>query len=264
MEPRYEHCLTKTNRVARLLTRAELQGKVGYRSVYGFSEVSCAYFRDINAVKNSRGMVVYCDELLVDIDDDEPAAAGLYTTLCELGVAFSTWDSGGRSIHFHIPHEPVWSSDLPYSQKMFLRGLGARVDESIYQCGRIFRLPGTVHEKTSKKKVLLEEKVGSTLVIPIIPTPQQNLTRLGVADGEGLGEFAILLNRLVTNPPGNGERNRKLYSSACSLYSCGFSSDFVNEFLLKVNDELMEEPLEEVEMKLLLNSSAGAFGEKDG
>lgn len=233
---------------------------MGYRSVYGFSEVSCAYFRDINAVKNSRGMVVYCDELLVDIDDDETAAAELYRTLCELEVSFSTWNSGGRSIHFHIPHEPVWSSDLPYSHKMFLRSLGARVDESIYQSGRIFRLPGTVHEKTGNKKVKLDEKDGKLLIVPIIPTPQSSMMHLGVADGDGLGEFAILLNRLVTNPPGNGERNRKLYSSACSLYSCGFSSDFVNEFLEKVNDELMDEPLEEAELKLLLTSSAGAFG----
>ena len=259
-KPRYEYCKTLTNRVGCLKTREELEGLHGFRSVYGFSEASCAYFQELRAVKNSRGMVVYCDELLVDIDDDIPSAEALFVRLSDLGLGFETWESGGRSIHFHIPHAPVWSADLPYSHRELIRSWGAKVDESIYQAGRIFRLPGTVHAKTGNRKVLLKAVEGKLLEVPILPTPQRNLSFGGVADGEGLGEFSIILERVARNPPQEGERNRKLYALACSVFSCGFSADFVEELLEKVNEELMEDSIDENEMSLLLHSATSAFG----
>ena len=264
---RYEVAHTKMNRVCRFLPKTELPQHTGYRSVYGFDDLAISYFEEVGSTRGCKNIVtaVYADEMLLDFDegvggyDAKAEAEKLWHWLVGHEYSFQVWDSGGRSIHFHIPHEPVWSKHLPYSHKCFMDRLGVKSDESIFQTGRLFRLPGTLHEKTLRKKTLLESAEGKLLVVPIIEEPPRQRLQ-ACFDGEGVLHLATRLSMVANRPFQNGERNRKFFCLAMDVLSGGFSSDFCRELCEKVNDELLEEPLDEQELNMVIDSAIQSAG----
>jgi hypothetical protein len=264
----FEAAATKRNRVCRFVTKQELQEYKGYRTVYGFDELTVAYFKDVGSTRGSKNIAptVFADELLLDFDsgvdgyDAQEEATKMWNWLVSNDYSFTAWDSGGRSIHLHIPHQAAWHKHWPYSHLMFMRGIGVKSDESIFQAGRLFRLPGTVHETTLKKKTLIGSHEGSKLLeIPLLIEPIKQKSHVQF-DGEGVIELATKLMSVANRPYVNGERNRRFFCLAMCCLSGGFSSDFTRELLDKVNDELLEEPIDDNEMELLLNSAIQSLG----
>lgn len=258
--PYFEVARTLMNRVTRFATADELPRFTGFRSYYGFSEAVKLYCQEVGTTRGMRGTVVYSDTIFLDFDDAPQAAEAFWHALIAEGVGFEVWDSGGRSIHFHIPHAPMWSDLLPYSHACWVRARTQGADMSLYQAGRIFRLPGTVHQKTMRQKVLLEKVEGKLAEVTLVKP--DTTVRFGqlVADGDGIAEIISVLENLVRRPPEAGERNRRFYSVACSCFSCGFSGDFALELMNKVNEDLMEDPIEDEEIEMILGSAAAGFG----
>lgn len=258
MIPKYEWAKTKLNRVCNLLTKEELADKTGYRSVYGFDDVACSYFLEIGRVKDSRGFNVFADEILIDFDDALEDAEKFYHILLEMGISFDVYDSGGRSIHYHIPHQEIWSPNLPRSHKTWVQQFNLKADLSIYQHGRIFRLPGTIHEKTYRKKALLESiKTDKILNLDLVESPI--IVNTTINDNEGIFALNSLLDRVCNKPPENGNRNNTFFILACTLADGGFSKMFCYELLVKINNELLEEPLPSSELEVLINNVYKTF-----
>lgn len=265
--PFVEICKSKTNRVCRFVPVSEACTYKGYRSIYGFDELAVSYFKDVGTTRGSKNIVtsVYADTLFTDFDDGTEAydakteAEKLWRWLNERGISYNVWDSGGRSIHIEIPHEPIWDKDLPYSHKMFLRSIEVKSDESLFQIGRIFRLPGTIHEKTLRKKTLLESKEGKLLEFPLLKEPPKPKVD-ACFDGEGVIELAVRLQKVVADPFQDGERNKRFFVLAASVISGGFSADFCRELCEKVNDEMLSEPLDDTELELVINSAIQSMG----
>jgi hypothetical protein len=111
-----------------------------------------------------------------------------------------------------------------------------------------------------KRKVLLETVQGKLAEVELVK--QDTSVKFGqlVADGDGIAEIISVLEKLVRNPPQTGERNHRFYSVACSCFSCGFSGDFALELMSKVNEDLMEDPVEDEELEMILSSAAAGFG----
>ena len=253
MTPRFEYAQTILNRVGRLLTEQELTGLKGFRSIYGFDEASCAYFESISRVKGSRGFTVYADKLFIDFDDMPDQAEKLYHILRQMEVGFEVWHSGNRSIHIEIPHNPLWSKHMPYTHKMFLKNLGVNCDWSIYSTARIFRLPGTVHQKTLKKKEILEVVTGRLMTLEPLEEPD-NLRSYDTTEDDGIMELFATLTRFINRPPIKGERHMEFFKVVATCRSGGFSQEFTNELLLKLANELTEEDLDESTSEQLINS----------
>jgi hypothetical protein len=259
--PYFEVALTLSNRVTRFATAEELGTYTGFRSYFGFSEAIKEYCKEFGSNRGMRGTVVYSDCIFIDYDDCPDAAEEMWHILVGEKLGFEVWDSGGRSIHFHIPHKPMWSEHLPYSHRKWVESRSPKADMSLYQAGRIFRLPGTVHTTHLRKKVLLEMVEGKMPEIELFVQPLKSVAFGSfVADGDGIAEITGLLTRLANFPPQEGERNRKLYAAVCSCLSCGFSGEFALELISKVNSDLMESSIEDEELQQIVGSAAQSFG----
>ena len=254
MEVYYEHAHTVMNRVGRMVTKEELSGLRGFRSYFGFNSVSAAMFRENRQVKSTKGMTVFADELFIDIDNDEEAAEHCWRVLYELGVMADVYFSGSKGYHFCIATVPAWSSDLPYSHLAFVKSIGIRCDECLYQSGRLFRLPGTVHSKTFRLKELVGKIEGKVVEVPIVKTPVRSCDLIR-SDGS-IQDFVRTLEMFMLNPPANGTRNNRYWGLARSGFAGGFSEAFVEEALEKVNDEV-DDPLGEEEIAQILRSAKG-------
>lgn len=254
----YEVAATVKNRVCNLVTKEELNNHVGFRSYFGFPPAVAAYFRDIGAVKGAKNFPVYSDEILIDFDADPQAAEEAYNRLIGLGVGFDVYHSGGRSIHFHIPHVPYEGFHIAYSHKKLLAELGIRCDWSIYENNRLFRLPNTIHMKTFKRKTLLETVTGGIIEVPIVEPPKSSYDYTSSMDA--VGDFVSEMEYLLNNPPTRGKNYHcTLFKIAAACRSGGFSPDFTRELLEKVNEDLVDVPASDSEFEKSVQNIFGSL-----
>lgn len=254
----YEHCIIKWARKGNLIPVEELVGKVGYRSVYGFDEGTSLIVRARKHSRDFHQFPLYAEWLLVDFDDQPEEAMKLKNFLVENDIQYGLYDSGNRSYHFHIPHEPKFSKDLPYSHLKLLERMGlnmSKVDTSIYRPNSIFRLTGTRHTKTGKKKVLLEENTtGVLLDFDLVETPPKHFGDTG----EGEKDLFYLANSILqfeVDPPLEGNRYPTLFALGCACKDSGLSESATFEILSKFN-ESFDDPKCESEVK---RATRGAF-----
>jgi hypothetical protein len=87
----------------------------GYSSVYAFYEPDA---RMIRMQGNSRGFArfpVYAECLILDIDGGDEQMKRVIPKLDAMGLGYQVYISGGKGYHIYIPHDPIYSPDLPYS-----------------------------------------------------------------------------------------------------------------------------------------------------
>lgn len=237
----------------------------GFRSVFLFDETAV---EEIQAQGNSKGMqrfTTYSDCIFMDLDGPDPDDIMKFEThLQALGVNFTVWVSGGKGIHYHIPLSEMYTHHyLPQAVGQWVRdrcgevGGIASVDFSLYRSNSLFRLPGTVHQKTRKKKKLLRSSVGSPVVLDIEqlvlkadrerPIREYSLPYLG-----GEQEALMALLTFFSNIPVVGTRYQTLWRVAKGLAQGGFSKEFATEALEKMNESWGEhaKEYEEVERAL--------------
>lgn len=186
----------------------------GFQSVFGIPLEEA----EKNTVRGSSAKStypVYCDTLLLDFDDCPDKAALAEEYLKQAKVAFLKFDSGNRSIHLHAAIEPMCGVAVPGSIKQWVSANMEGADTSFYHNQGMFRLPGTVHRKTGRKKLLLERVDGHRLIIPVLELRRYER---GVGrDGEVADTFGSILEKmayLTHFPPSPGNRHMSLWSLA--------------------------------------------------
>lgn len=220
------------------------QPNPGFASVYAFAG---ADVKDRGHSRGLSGLPVWADKVTIDIDEGQEALFKCLAILNEKGLAHEVWSSGSKGFHVAIPHEPIFSPDLPYSHLAYIQSLGVPHDASLYHHARVLRLPGTIHAKTGKRKTFVNKVDGMQAQIELKKPPAFNFKPLG-----GVSPFQdALLNclNLTTNPPENGMRHTRLWSAAKSFAESGTPYLTTLGILLEVNRSwLKPKELNEVEL----------------
>ena len=173
----------------RLVPLDEAHKHLGFRSVFAFDEDTAALIQELGSTSNLRGRPVYADTLFLDFDDGDPTEFREW--LRSSGLAFETYDSGGRSIHIHIPLEPIYGSWVPGACKKWVQSRSKAADISFYHPAGMYRLPGTFHSKHAGRcKRLIEEGGESKLVLTEPPARE---SRVVEATGAREDFFQLLL-----------------------------------------------------------------------
>jgi len=151
----------------------------GFRSVYQVNEEGKKWIEERGSVGGfgDSGIPIWSPQLFVDFDDCYEDAEYLRGLLLHDGISFQMYDSGNRSIHFHIDREIDPSIDVPYSDKEYIKTIVPRADLSLYSHMHPFRLEGTIHEKTTKPKVLIDSFGGISLRIPNLCKPDYSILK---------------------------------------------------------------------------------------
>lgn len=174
-----------------LVPLAAVDGYRGFRSVYCFDSVVAGIIRERGSTEGLRDSPVYSDTLFLDFDDTDPTDTMLL--LYDEGISHRVYQSGNRSIHIHVDIEPMAGLHVPWSQRLWVAANCPGADHSFYHAAGMYRLPGTMHEKTRRRKVLLHTIHGSQLEIPLVePRSMVERTRSGVTSSKFM---ALLLRR---------------------------------------------------------------------
>jgi hypothetical protein len=206
----------------------------GYSSVYAFSESDA---RMIRMQGNSRGFArfsVYGECLILDIDGGDAQMKRVIPKLDALGLGYQVYISGGKGYHIYIPHDPIYSPDLPYSHLRWIEDNGIECDKSLYQHARILSLPGRVHLTTGNRKQFVESKEGVMPVIELHTAPSFNIPE---GDNKDLMFVFRQLSRLIEHEPEQGKRHTRLWSAAANCAAAGLSQTWVEEILQEVNSK---------------------------
>lgn len=238
--------ITPTNKhgvPVRLVHAEDIEGLTGFRSVYAYPIKTCKWIKDnwserfqtygtVNGMAAAQ-LPVYSDMLFMDFDNDEESAYKYAECLKNWNITHGIWNSGGRSIHLHIPTMPKEGPHVPYSQRTFVEewgeSIGAKADTSFYHAAGLFRLPGTVHEKTGNTKVCIGGHWGNTLDYDLVEP-----RRPSQVDENALASVW----RMLLTPVDQGHRHLHCYKVASQASSrLGWSPESILEHLLWWNEK---------------------------
>ena len=226
----------------------------GFTSVYGFLEEAV---KSIEGSRSTRGLgrtPVYSDILYVDFDDNEEAAVKFRADIIRIyDCEYKMYHSGGRSIHFHIPIEPMYGINVPFSQKTWMENIAPEADMSIYRHSGLYRLPGTYHSKNpGKKKELLDEREGRKIRIEnrpraAVPTIDDEV------EEKGEEYFHMILGKLLNTQISEGGRHPHAYKIAMAGRTSGKSKDYTRRLLGMWNHDNCYPAKTEWELDKLVN-----------
>lgn len=218
-----------------LIPLEEVYGHTGFRSVFAYPPDVADMIREQASTKGLRGNPIYADTLFVDFDNVEPGAFDDY--LREQGLAFTKWDSGGRSIHLHIdliPCEGIW---VPDGCKAWMKQHAPHADMSIYHQAAVYRLPGTYHRNNpGHRKTLLETHPGKPLELPkpktVMPMPSR------ASDQDSFSKYFSLLSQSV----GEGGRRPHAWKLATLAAEAGVGFEKAVQDILWWNSTFAKPP----------------------
>ena len=228
----YEWCKTVTSRSGIMIPKDKLQVHIdsnntsGFRSVYGFHP---DHAKEISKRGNSKGFSEYpcfADELFIDIDTGDEGREKAEALVQKAGLKYKLYSSGGKGYHIVIPCKPIYSFNVPYSQKKFVESLGITPDESIYRFSGIISLEGRIHRKTKQPKKIAD--------IPLISRPvfESKLPEDFSEAQDGFERAAYL----TMAQPREGNRYMDLWRCLSRFYNAGFSKEFLHEVADRINE----------------------------
>jgi len=201
----YEHRRGKHRRDTPTLVPADaLKTLHGFQSVFGYPPETAGWVKKHGSTKGMKHATVYCDTILVDYDDEPEVAEAAILYLRNHGHRFTVWDSGNRSVHLHVALEPIEGVWVPGAVKQWVRQYLRPSDLSFYHAAGMYRLPGTVHEKTGRAKVQTAEYQGNPVVI------EYTKEAVTVSTHKPTGDVTELRHRYQINlitPAGTGRRS---------------------------------------------------------
>lgn len=233
------------------LLGSELAKTHGFTSLYAVTESTA---KAIHAEGTTRGFkgAVWSPYIWLDFDSTEHAErAG--SRLEEMGIGFNAYTTGNRGLHFRLDRSTTNSPShlLPARDKQYIRDNFTGADLSIYTHLHPFRMEGTKHEKTGRRKERIYFRAGNKVDVPplkeeaITTYPHQGQSRTSVFDS-----FKLMAN---TVPVTNGSRQYFLIRQLYALKECGASSEFALEWIQNWN-MLLEEPKDDAELEKALRS----------
>lgn len=220
----------------------------GFRSVYFYGQQAYDHIMQEQAVRNLNRFPVFSDTLFVDFDDGNDSKDRFATILETAGHGYEMYFSGKKGCHFHVPIEPMWGAAVPYSQKMWVSSLGIEtIDTSIYRHTGLFRLPGTIHQATGNKKMLIKKVDGRPLEIPIIDIGTEEGLYGVHTDNLSLVKACHTILRAASTGALPGHRHNTLLAVAKNLVAAGMEEATCIDICSAVN-EFFDEPKSQEEV----------------
>lgn len=223
----------------------------GFQSLYAVDATTTTALIRENTAKFFKG-VVWSERLWVDVDSYE-GAEEVEKTLKKMNLDFVAYDSGGKGAHFGILRDHPPSHLLPMKDKVWVKSHLPPTDTSIYTHMHLFRIAGTVHELTGRRKELVIERRGSALRLP--PLEEKALI---VSEGQ-LAESIFDCYRVMANtvPAINGERHHTLVRLTYALKDeAKLPAETALWWLFETN-KLFNEPKHEDEVTKIIRSIYG-------
>lgn len=239
----YRRQVRRGSQPVSLITKDSLLSERGFRSIYGFDEDACEYIRNENTTAGLAGHNFYSDDLLVDFDNAWAAAEAFAEDMAP--YSYTMWDTGGRSIHFHVDIEPMYGPEVPAVQRAWMKELYPEADTGIYKSSGIYRLPGTYHHRAvGARKALLEENRGDKLYIGDVRRPV-DVQRAVYSGGH---ELEDALNHMLMLPAGEGGRNNRLFNIVRLCKLCGEDLEATKRLCAGWNAQFCSPPLPHQEL----------------
>ncbi len=221
----------------------------GFGGTYFVTEETAEAVKQEGTVKHFKG-IVWSEYLWMDFDSYE-AAERAENKLREMGYGFIAYDTGGRGAHFGVLRAHPPSHLLPHKDKQWVGEHFPEADTSIYTHLHLLRLPGSVHEKTGRKKERVVEVEGKALVLPryeekVLPSAlKSSQQRTSV-----LKCFRVMS---YSRPVARGDRQHSLVTLTYALKDdAQVDAAFALEWVRQVN-LLYEEPKEDHELEKIVS-----------
>lgn len=208
----------------------------GFRSVVAYDETVANLIREQGGTANLRGQPVYADTLFMDFDSHSPDE--FLAWLATSGLEHTIWDSGGRSVHVHIPMRPVFGPWVTDSMKEWTKQHAPTADISFLHPAGQYRLPYTFHAKhAGKSKQLVSSREGALL--ELVPTDREVFA---ASDQPSVGKEEFI--RMLMQAVGEGHRRPRAWLLATMAAECGLEFEDAVEHLLWWNSKLVDPPHE--------------------
>jgi hypothetical protein len=224
----------------------------GFSGLYCFSEEDSSLITESGCSRGFNQYTPGSDFLAIDLDSGDEYLPEVEDILRCREYGYDLWSSGSKGYHIILKHDFIMDKRLPYSHNQFVKELGIQADFSLYQPGRLFRLPRCVHEKTGRRKELLKKEEGRNILIELVDKPAVEFN-FNIAEGDykaALGRLWSLAEEGVQE----GSRNVKFWAVAKDLLLSGFDPGAVLSMLSFINDKQLE-PLPEEEMVAIVSSA---------
>lgn len=220
-----------------LMGLSQLNNQQGFRSVFGFPEETARVITKQGNLKDISHLPVHCDTIFVDFDNNQDAAMRCRDMLRQIGVGYKMFDSGNRSIHFHIPIKPIEGAWVPRAVYEHVEKYIPGCDMTIYRHASLFRLAGTWHEKNPGNwKRVLEMEVGEDWVVE---KPKQEYKPTRASDDSGVPLDMILKKRVDS-----GGRRCYVFTIGSVCHKRNIPMQKALEFASVWNKECANPPLE--------------------
>lgn len=206
----------------------------GFTSLYAVDRETAKALFSEGTTRHFKG-VVWSERLWLDFDSYE-AADGAESKLREMGYDFIAFDTGGRGAHFGVLRACRPSHLLPYKDKAWVKEHFPEADTSIYTHLHPFRLPGTVHAKTGRRKQEVVRVVGKSLILPVYEdTLVLKQSVQSYKDKSVFNCFRVMSN---SHPVAAGERHETLVKLTYALKDdAGVGAGFALDWLHEVNKQ---------------------------
>ena len=238
----------------RLLNKDNFDGLAGFRSLFGFDGPAVDYIESTGATRGIGRYSLYMDLLILDFDDNPEAQEKAKAWLDSNGYSYSTYTTGNRGQHIHIPIEPLHTVGLAPLVKNIVSSVFPGADTSIYKPTGVIRLPGTYHSKTGAKMCLLTKKSGKMMSLlehkpkGFVPLPKY------MEEQDPLQLEAWLI-RDLHKYVGDGGRNNHLFNICATAIKLGHDYDTTEELAKMWNSNYADPPIRDGEFFATLRSA---------
>jgi len=234
---------------------SELEGKQGFSSLYAVTESTAKAISEAGTTKGFKG-VVWSPFLWLDIDGYDKCEA-VEQRLKEMGYGYVSYDTGGRGGHFSITHGNIPSHALPSQHKQWVQEHFPESDTSIYTHLHPFRLVGTEHEKTGRKKLQLGAENGKSLILPPFTEITGRRTGSDFSAPNLVSRESIFDNffiqRNTQEVPQEGQRHSQLVRLIYALRDAGYDINVARWWVSEANKRWMP-PKSEEELEKAIRS----------
>lgn len=207
----------------------QLEDKYGFQSVYAYDEATKDRIIAANSTKGLHGCNLYSDTLFMDFDDCGEDAIKFQNYLILHRISHYMFDSGNRSIHFHIPLEnPMIGPHIYLIQKAWVVQHAPSADISFYQPAGMYRLEGTYHVKNPGhcKTCLADVSYKTKLDLQVYqPQTVIKMPKILVPCVDTDADFYNMLAHLLQSTQGEGGRNFHAWKIIKTCYQLGWDAD---------------------------------------
>jgi len=233
--------------------------ETGFSSLYKVDFATARAIEKAGTCKGFKG-VVHSERLWLDVDGYDKCEQ-VEERLRKMGYDYISYDTGGRGGHFGVLANTCLPSHLiPLQHKAWVQEHFPEADSSIYTHLHPFRLAGTEHSRTGRKKLQVGSGAGKPLILPFFHEKGSEETgrsfngTFGSRSATSTSIFDnFFIQRNTQEIPKEGERHAQLVRLIYALRDAGYDVNIARWWVSEVNKRFLP-PKEEHEVEKALQS----------